>query len=166
MKKFILGLGSVAAAVAPIAAVVSCGSDEDSKGTLTITDAEKATVITALTAHLTHKGNDGMTDAVTGTAATFNKVEISYDKKGSILKVDYKLTVATPGKIWSANYVSEVNVIAGDIIHIHTSMNADTKAASGSYGAGETIGPINPNSKALMFAMIIANTAEGAKLLS
>ena len=32
MKKFILGLGSVAATVAPVVAVVSCGSDDEDKG--------------------------------------------------------------------------------------------------------------------------------------
>ena len=55
MKKFILGLGTVASAVAPIAAVVACGTD--SNGLPTLTAEESTTLVKTFATELGITGN-------------------------------------------------------------------------------------------------------------
>ena len=61
MKKFILGLGTVASAVAPIAAVVACGTD--SNGLPTLTAEESTTLINAFATELGFTLPSGVKDA-------------------------------------------------------------------------------------------------------
>ena len=50
MKKLLLGLGSIAAVIAPVAAVISCGDDAKKPATDTTTTTGEATITVALTA--------------------------------------------------------------------------------------------------------------------
>ena len=112
MKKLLLGLGSIAAVAAPIAAVVSCG-DKDDEGFKVITMGNKATAISVQTQFGT-----GAVEA--NKATVFNgakilgtwtkKIEGVQNTQKTIKKVGIKLfalhitgTYTTTSKIWNTD---------------------------------------------------------------
>ena len=154
MKKLLLGLGSVASVIAPVAAVISCGVEvsvtETHGGNGTNVQTSTATVDPTLAA--TINGN------VEALNASFAATDITKTEKvtnfvfGSMHPVtyDYAVSYTLAAKnhglnmnIGNESVVSGINIEAGDKLVIAAKMPAKTKRAAASAAASPAMPEIH-----------------------
>ena len=117
MKKFILGLGTIGAVVAPIATVVACGDEDHGESTTTTIPSDQIDAITAKFVGNVFTGDIG--SLVDGNGATASMTTKGNSATASItFNVSADGTVTIRGQQGSTIHNNDENVQDGDTLTI------------------------------------------------